>query len=177
MGLTDDPNLQILLFIFLFLTYLLSIAENLTIITLTLVDSHLNTPMYFFLQNFSILEVSFTTVCIPKFLYTMASEGNTGTYNASATQLFFVVVLGVTKFFLLTAMSYNHYMAICKPLDDTTIMNNRVCFKFLIGCYLIAVIIVIPSFSMGLELKFCDSNVIDHFGCGAALILKITQGL
>ncbi|ELK13720.1 Olfactory receptor 6C68 [Pteropus alecto] len=74
-------------------------------------------------------------------------------------------------------MSYNHYVAICKPLHDTIIMNNRVCFKILIGCYLIALIIVILSFSMGFELEFCDSNVIDHFGCGAALILKITQGL
>ena len=114
-GLTDDPNLQILLFIFLFLTYLLSVVGNLTIITLTLVDSHLKTPMYFFLQNFSILEVSLTTVCIPRFLYTMASGDNTVTYNACTTQLFFVIVLGVTEFFLLSAMSYDRYVAIGKP--------------------------------------------------------------
>ncbi|XP_049739380.1 olfactory receptor 6C2-like [Elephas maximus indicus] len=173
-GLTDDTNLQILLFIFLFLTYLLSVVGNLTIITLTLVDSHLKTPMYFFLRNFSILEISFTTVCIPRFLYTMASGDNTVTYNACATQLFFVVVLGVTEFFLLTAMSYDHYVAICKPLHYTTIMSNRVCIRFLIGCYIIALIIVIPPFGMGFELEFCDSNVIDHFACDAAPILKIT---
>ncbi|XP_008593197.1 PREDICTED: olfactory receptor 6C2-like [Galeopterus variegatus] len=173
-GLTDDPNLQILLFIFLFLTYLLSVVGNLTIITLTLVDSHLKTPMYFFLQNFSILEVSFTTVCIPRFLYTMASGDNTVTYNACATQLFFAVVLSVTEFFLLTAMSYDRYAAICKPLHYMTIMNNRVCIKFLIGCYIIALVIVIPPFGMTFELEFCDSNVIDHFGCDAAPLLKIT---
>ncbi|KAJ1061684.1 hypothetical protein K5549_002719 [Capra hircus] len=108
-GLTDDPNLKILLFNFLFLTYLLSVVGNLIIITLTLVDPHLKTPMYFFLRNFSILEVSFTTVCIPRFLYTMASGDNTVTYNACATQLFFVVILGVSFFFLLTAMSYDHH--------------------------------------------------------------------
>uniref|UniRef100_A0A8W4F742 Olfactory receptor n=1 Tax=Sus scrofa TaxID=9823 RepID=A0A8W4F742_PIG len=160
-GLTDDPNLQILLFIFLFLTYLLSVVGNLTIITLTLVDSHLKTPMYFFLRNFSILEVSFTTVCIPRFLYTMASGDNTVTYNACATQLFFVIVLGVTEFFLLTAMSYDRYVAIF-------------CIRFLLGCYVIALIIVLPPYVMGLDLEFCDSNVIDHFGCDAAPILKIT---
>ncbi|XP_004053367.1 olfactory receptor 6C2-like [Gorilla gorilla gorilla] len=173
-GLTDDPHLQILLFIFLFLIYLLSVVGNLTIMTLILVDSHLKTPMYFFLWNFSILEVSFTTVCIPRFLYTMASGDNTVTYNACAIQLFFVVVLGVTEFFLLTAMSYDRYVAICKPLHYTTIMNNRVCIKFLTGCYIIPLIIVIPPFRMGFELEFCDSNVIDLFGCDAAPILKIT---
>ncbi|XP_051026669.1 olfactory receptor 6C2-like [Acomys russatus] len=173
-GLTDDANFQILLLIFLFLTYLLSVLGNLTIITLTLVDSHLKTPMYFFLRNFSILEVSFTTVCIPRFLYTMASGDNTITYNACATQLFFVVVLGVTEFFLLTAMSYDRYVAICKPLHYMTIMSNRVCTRLLIGCYLIALIIVLPPFGMSLQFEFCNSNVIDHFGCDAAPLLKIT---
>ncbi|XP_004601963.1 olfactory receptor 6C2-like [Sorex araneus] len=173
-GLTDDPILQTLLFIFLLLTYLLSIVGNLTIITLTLVDSHLKTPMYFFLRNFSILEVSFTTVCIPRFLYTMASGDHIVTYNACATQLFFVVLLGATEFFLLAAMSYDRYVAICKPLHYTTIMNNEVCMKLLISCYMLTLVIIIPPFGMGIELEFCDSNVIDHFGCDAAPILKIT---
>ncbi|XP_049640056.1 olfactory receptor 6C2-like [Suncus etruscus] len=173
-GLTDDPILKTLLFIFLFLTYLLSIVGNLTIISLTLVDSHLKTPMYFFLRNFSILEVSFTTVCIPRYLYLMASGDNVVTYNACATQLFFVVILGATEFFLLAAMSYDRYVAICKPLHYTTIMNSEVCIKLLISCYVISLVIVIPPFGMGFELEFCDSNVIDHFGCDAAPILKIT---
>ncbi|XP_047641649.1 olfactory receptor 6C2-like [Phacochoerus africanus] len=173
-GLTDDPDLQILLFIFLLLTYLLSVIGNLTIITLTLVDSHLKTPMYFFLRNFSFLEVSFTTVCIPRYLYTLATGDNTVTYNPCATQLFFVIVLGVTEFFLLTAMSYDRYVAICKPLHYTTIMSSTVCIRFLLGCYVIALIIVLPPYVMGLDLEFCDSNVIDHFGCDAAPILKIT---
>ncbi|KAM4881384.1 olfactory receptor 6C2-like [Thomomys bottae] len=173
-GLTNDPTLQILLFIFLFLTYLLSVAGNLVIITLTLVDAHLKTPMYFFLRNFSILEVTFTTVCIPRFLYTMASGDNTITYNACATQMFFVIVLGVTEFFLLTAMSYDRYVAICKPLHYTTIMSSRVCIRLLVSSYIIALLIVIPPFGMGLEFEFCNSNVIDHFGCDATPILKIT---
>ncbi|XP_045409733.1 olfactory receptor 6C2-like [Lemur catta] len=173
-GLTDDPNLQILLFVFLFVTYLLSVIGNLTIITLTFVDPRLKTPMYFFLWNFSFLEVSFTTVCIPRYLYTLATGDNTVTYNPRATQLFFVVVLGVTEFFLLTAMSYDRYVAICKPLHYTTIMNNRVCIKFLTGCYMLALIIVLPPYIIGFDLEFCDSNVIDHFGCDAAPILKIT---
>ncbi|XP_049639994.1 olfactory receptor 6C2-like [Suncus etruscus] len=173
-GLTDDPILQILLFIFLLVTYVLSVVGNLTIIALTFLDSHLKTPMYFFLRNFSILEFTFTTVCIPRYLYSLSTGDNTITYNPCATQLFFVVVLGVTEFFLLTTMSYDRYIAICKPLHYTTIMNSKICIRFLIGCYLIALLIVLPPYIMGFDLEFCDSNVIDHFGCDAAPILKIT---
>ena len=83
-GLTEDPELQVLIFIFLFLTYVLSVTGNLTIIILTLTDSYLKTPMYFFLRNFSFLEISFTTVCIPRLLYSISSGDNIMTYNACA---------------------------------------------------------------------------------------------
>ncbi|XP_045040639.1 olfactory receptor 6C2 isoform X1 [Desmodus rotundus] len=174
LGLTNDPKLQVLLFVFLFLTYMLSVAGNLIIITLTLLDSHLKTPMYFFLRNFSFLEVSFTTVCIPRFLYTLLTGDNTVTYNACATQLFFIVLFAATEFFLLAAMSYDRYVAICKPLHYTTIMNDRVCTALVLGCWLAGLLIIFPPLGMGLQLEFCDSNVIDHFGCDASPILQIT---
>ena len=173
-GLTDDPNLKILLFIFLLLTYLLSVAGNLIIITLTLVDPHLKTPMYFFLRNFSILEVSFTTVCIPRFLYTMASGDNTVTYNACATQLFFVVILAVTEFFILTAMSYDRYVAICKPLHYMTIMSDRVCNLLVFASWLAGFIIIFPPLLVGLQLDFCAANTVDHFFCDVSPILQLS---
>ncbi|XP_068952884.1 olfactory receptor 6C2-like [Petaurus breviceps papuanus] len=173
-GLTDDPQLKVLLFIFLFLTYMLSVTGNLTIITLTLVDPHLKTPMYFFLRNFSFLELSFTTVCIPRFLYNMSTGDFTVTYNACVTQLFFAIFLGASEFFLLAAMSYDRYVAICKPLHYATIMNNRVCNQLLLGCWLSGLMIIIPPLGVGLELEFCDSNIIDHFLCDASPMLEIT---
>ncbi|XP_065788288.1 olfactory receptor 6C2-like [Muntiacus reevesi] len=171
LGLTDDPKLQDLLFVFLLLTYMLSVAGNLVIITLTLLDSHLKTPMYYFLRNFSFLEVSFTTVCIPRFLYSMATGDNTVTYNACATQLFFIVLFAATEFFLLAAMSYDRYVAICKPLHYTTLMNNT---ALVLCCWLAGLLIILPPLGMGLQLEFCDSNVIDHFGCDTSPILQIT---
>ncbi|XP_057342757.1 olfactory receptor 6C2-like [Manis pentadactyla] len=174
LGLTDDPRLQVLCFVFLFITYLLSVAGNLTIMTLTLWDSHLKTPMYFFLQNFSLLEVSFTTVCIPKFLYTMISGDNTVTYNACATHLFFIVLFAATEFFLLAAMSYDRYVAVCKPLHYMTIMNNRVCTALVLCCIIAGLLIILPPLAMHLQLEFCDSNVIDHIGCDTSPILQIT---
>uniref|UniRef100_A0A452QL07 Olfactory receptor n=1 Tax=Ursus americanus TaxID=9643 RepID=A0A452QL07_URSAM len=174
LGLTDDPKIQVLLFVSLFLTYTLSVTGNLIIITLTLLDSRLKTPMYFFLRNFSFLEVSFTTVCIPRFLYTMTTGDNTITYNACATQLFFVVLFGATEFFLLAAMSYDRYVAICKPLHYTTIMSSRVCTTLVLCCGFASLLIILPPLGMGLQLEFCDSNVIDHFGCDTSPILQIT---
>ncbi|NP_001377945.1 olfactory receptor family 6 subfamily C member 2K [Equus caballus] len=174
LGLTDDPLLQILIFIFLFLTYLLSVTGNLVIITLTLVDSHLKTPMYFFLRNFSFLEVSFTTACIPRFLYSISTGDNNITYNACISQLFFVILFGATEFFLLAAMSYDRYVAICKPLHYMTIMNNRVCSLLVICCWVSSLMIILPPLSLVLQLEFCDSNAIDHFGCDAAPLLKIS---
>ncbi|XP_046537846.1 olfactory receptor 6C2-like [Equus quagga] len=174
LGLTDDPLLQILIFIFLFLTYLLSVTGNLVIITLTLVDSHLKTPMYFLLRNFSFLEVSFTTACIPRFLYSISTGDNKITYNACISQLFFVILFGATEFFLLAAMSYDRYVAICKPLHYMTIMNNRVCSLLVICCWVSSLMVILPPLSLVLQLEFCDSNAIDHFGCDAAPLLKIS---
>uniref|UniRef100_A0A8C2NAJ2 Olfactory receptor n=1 Tax=Capra hircus TaxID=9925 RepID=A0A8C2NAJ2_CAPHI len=167
LGLTEDPQLQVLLFIFLFLTYILSIMGNLTIITLTLVDPHLKTPMYFSLQNFSFLEISFTTSCIPRFLYSISTGDRTITYNACGIQLFFTYLFGVTEFFLLATMSYDRYVAICKPF-------NKLCKTMIICCWMVALMTILPPLSLGFHLEFCDSNVIDHFGCDASPLLKIS---
>ncbi|XP_036848337.2 olfactory receptor 6C2-like [Manis javanica] len=174
LGLTEDPQVQFLIFIFLFLTYMLSITGNLTIIILTLLDSHLKTPMYFFLRNFSILEISFTTVCIPRFLYSMSTGDNTITYNACASQIFFFGLFGATEFFLLAAMSYDRYVAICKPLHYMSIMNSRVCTILVLCCWVSGLMIIITPLGMGLRLEFCDSNIIDHFGCDASPLFKIS---
>ncbi|XP_007956884.2 olfactory receptor 6C2-like, partial [Orycteropus afer afer] len=173
LGLTDDPQVKTL-FIFLFLTYILSVTGNLIIITLTLVDSHLKTPMYFFLRNFSFLEVSFTTVCIPRFLYSISTGDNTVTYNTCASQIFFVILFGATEFFLLAAMSYDRYVAICKPLHYMTIMSNRVCTLLILCCWMAGLMIILPPLILGLQLEFCDSNAIDHFSCDAGPLLKIS---
>ncbi|KAM5254419.1 olfactory receptor 6C68-like [Hipposideros larvatus] len=174
LGLTEDPQLQVLLFIFLLITYILSVTGNLTIITLTLVDPQLKIPMYFFLQNFSLLEISFTTACIPRFLYSISSGDRTITYNACVIQLFFTYLFGITEFFLLATMSYDRYVAICKPLHYMMIMSNKVCKTMIICCWMTALLIILPPLSLGFHLEFCDSNIIDHFVCDASPLLKIS---
>ncbi|XP_047406457.1 olfactory receptor 6C2-like [Sciurus carolinensis] len=174
LGLTDDPKLQIPIFVFLFLTYMLSVTGNLTIIFLTLLDPHLKTPMYFFLQNFALLEISFTSACIPRYLYNIATGDRSITYNICVTQVFFTDVFGVIEFFLLAIMSYDRYVAICKPLHYVTIMSSRVCRTLVLCCWTAGLWIILPPLTLFLNLKFCDSNVIDYFFCDASPILKIS---
>uniref|UniRef100_A0A8C3WCU5 Olfactory receptor n=1 Tax=Catagonus wagneri TaxID=51154 RepID=A0A8C3WCU5_9CETA len=161
LGLTDDPQMKTLVFIFLCLTYI--ITGNLTIITLTLVDSHLKAPMYYFLQNFALLEISFTSACLPRYLYNIATGDRSITYNICVIQVFFTDVFGVTEFFLLGAMSYDRYVAICKPLHYMTIMSSRVCRRLVLCCWISGLLIILPPLTLFLDMKFCDSNVIDYF--------------
>ncbi|XP_004648233.1 olfactory receptor 6C74 [Octodon degus] len=174
LGLTDDPQLQVIIFLLLFFTYLLSVAGNLTIITLTLLDYHLKTPMYFFLRNFSFLEISFTTVCIPKFLVSMVTGDKSISYNDCAAQLFFTILLGATEFFLLAAMSYDRFVAICKPLHYMTLMSSRVCNLLVLASWVSGFLIIFPPLLMGLQLDFCADNTVDHFFCDVSPILQLS---
>ncbi|XP_037369197.1 olfactory receptor 6C2-like [Talpa occidentalis] len=174
LGLTDDPQLQVLIFIFLVIAYLLSITGNLTIILLVLVDSHLKTAMYYFLQNFSFLEISFTSACIPRFLYSLSTGDRTITYSACLSQVFFIYLFAVVEFFLLTIMSYDRYLAICKPLHYVTIMNPRFCKTLVLCCWMVTWLLISPLFILILGLEFCDSNAVDHFACDANPLMKIS---
>ena len=86
LGLTDDPELNVFIFLFLFCTYILRVTENMTVITLTLLNSHPKTPMYFFRRNFTFLEISFTTVCIPRFMVSIVTADMTISYNSCMDQ-------------------------------------------------------------------------------------------
>ncbi|NP_001377872.1 olfactory receptor 6C1-like [Equus przewalskii] len=174
LGLSDDPKLQVVIFVFLLISYMLNITGNLTIITLTLLDSHLQTPMYFFLRNFSLLEVTFTSVSIPKFLSTIISGDKSISFNNCMVQLFFLILLGVTEFYLLAAMSYDRYIAICKPLHYMTIMNRRVCTLLVFASWLASFLIIFPSLMLFIQLDYCKSNVIDHFTCDYFPLLHLS---
>ncbi|XP_062058124.1 olfactory receptor 6C3-like [Lepus europaeus] len=174
LGISDSPELQIVIFIFLFLTYLLSVTGNLTIIILTLIDSRLNTPMYYFLRNFSFIEITFTSVSIPRFLGSIVTKVKTIAYNNCLAQLFFFICLGVSEFFLLTAMSYDRYVAICKPLHYTAIMNKKICSLLVFSSWLGGFLTIFPPLMLVLKLDFCASNVIDHFSCDYFPILQLS---
>ncbi|XP_038608783.1 olfactory receptor 6C74-like [Tachyglossus aculeatus] len=174
LGFTDDPDLQTVILLYMSVTYVLSITGNLTIVTLTLLDSRLHTPMYFFLRCFSFLEICFTSTCIPRFLATITTGDRTISYNCCATQLFFVFLLGATEFFLLAAMSYDRYVAICQPLHYATLMSQNVCTLLVLFSWLTGLLVIFPSLILGLQLDFCGPVDIDHFFCDSSPVLQLS---
>ncbi|XP_014683696.3 olfactory receptor 6C6-like [Equus asinus] len=174
LGLTDDPQLQMVIFIFLFLNYMLSMMGNLSIILLTLLNPCLKTPMYFFLRNFSFLEVLLTTICIPRFLVTIVTKNKIISYNGCVSQLFFSLFVAVTEYYLLAAMSFDRYVAICKPLHYPIIMSNKMCYRLVLSSWTAGFLITFPPLVLGLKLEFCASKVIDHFICDTSPVLQIS---
>ena len=174
LGLTDEPQLKIVIFMSLFLNYMLSVMGNLSIILLILLDPCLKIPVYFFLQNFSFLEVSLTTICIPRFLITIVTKNKIISYNGCVSQLFFFLLLGVTEFYLLAAMSFDHYVAICKPLHYLIIMSKKMCYQLVLSSWAAGFLIMFPPVLLGLKMEFCASRVIDHFICDTLSVLQIS---
>ena len=174
LGLTDIPELQSVIFILLFLTYVFSIIGNLTIITLTLLDSHLHTPMYFFLWNFSFLEISFTTTFTPRLLFSISTGNKSISFAGCFTQYFFAIFLGVTEFYLLAAMSYDCNVAICKPLHYMTIMNSRVCIQLILCSWLGGFLIILSPIILTSQLDFCASNMLNHYYCDYGPLIEIS---
>uniref|UniRef100_D3Z9V2 Olfactory receptor n=3 Tax=Rattus norvegicus TaxID=10116 RepID=D3Z9V2_RAT len=173
LGLTDSPDLQICVFLFLLLTYILSVLGNLTIIVLTLLDSHLQTPMYFFLRNFSFLEISFTSTFTPRMLFSISTGIKTISFAGCFTQYFFAIFFGATEFYLLTAMSYDRYVAICKPLHYSTIMSNRVCTLLVLCSWMSGLLIILFPIILTSQLDFCASNVLNHYYCDYGPLIEI----
>ncbi|XP_020845955.1 LOW QUALITY PROTEIN: olfactory receptor 2AP1-like [Phascolarctos cinereus] len=174
LGLTDASEFQVVVFLFLFLIYVFSVISNLTIITLTLLDAHLQTPMYFFLQNFSILEIFFTSVFTPRILLSISTGNKTISFVGCFLQYFFAIFLGATEFYLLAAMSYDRYVAIKKPLHYTTLMSSRVCLLHIFCSWLAGFLIAATAVLMASFLDFCSSNIINHYYCDTTPLLKLS---
>ncbi|XP_004700900.1 olfactory receptor 6C4-like [Echinops telfairi] len=174
LGLTDIPELQAVIFILLFLTYIFSTLGNLIIIILTLLDSHLQTPMYFFLRNFSFLEISFTTTFTPRLLFSISTGSKAISFVGCFTQYFFAIAFGATEFYLLAVMSYDRYVAICKPLHYTTIMNKRLCIHLVLCSWLGGFLTILYPIIQTSQLDFCASNVLNHYYCDTGPLLSIS---
>ncbi|XP_015676339.1 olfactory receptor 49-like, partial [Protobothrops mucrosquamatus] len=172
-GFTRIRWLQILLFWVIFLTYLLTITGNLLIIYITLVDHRLHTPMYFFLRNFSVLEIGFTSSAIPKALFNLASGNNTISLAGCFSQAFFYFILGTAEFFILSTMSFDRYVAICNPLRYTVIMNSQLCTQLVLGSWIISFLYVIMPLILLFHLPFCGPNIINHFFCDNMPLIKL----
>ncbi|XP_073925270.1 olfactory receptor 8K3-like [Castor canadensis] len=165
MGITDRPELQVPLFVLLLIIYVISVVGNLGMIILTIVDSKLQTPMYFFLRHLALTDLGYSTAVGPKMLVNFVVDQNIISYQLCATQLAFFLVFIACELFILSAMSYDRYVAICKPLLYTVVMSQGVCWLLVtipyFYCTFVSLLITIKIFT----LPFCGYNIISHFYC------------
>ncbi|XP_065271070.1 olfactory receptor 6C76-like [Emys orbicularis] len=172
-GLSNNPHVNIILFVVLSVVFFLTVTGNIAVVTLSLVDHRLQSPMYFFLRNFSLLEICFSLVIMPRFLYSLLTERKSISLPGCFLQLLLFFVLGSCIFFHVGMMSFDRYVAICHPLRYGTIMNGRVCFQLVLGCWVMSLLIMFPPAFMAVLVPFCGPNVINHFYCDTAALLQL----
>ena len=173
-GITDDPQLQIPLFLVFTLIYLLTLVGNLGVIMLILLNSRLHTPMYFFLSNLALVDFGYSTVITPKVMAGFLTGDKVISYEACAAQLYFFGSFLSVETFLLALMAYDRHAAVCKPLRYTNIMTPRVCAWMVIGSYVLGFLVASVHTWNAFSLSFCRSNVIDHFFCDATPLLALS---
>ena len=140
LGFSNEQELQPITFMIFFFMYLITVFGNLAIILATISDSHLHTPMYFFLSNLSFVDLCVTSTTIPKMLWNIQNQGKLISYESCITQMYFVILfVGLDDFFL-TVMAYDRFVAICHPLHYTVIMNPRLCGIMLLVSWIITVL-------------------------------------
>ncbi|XP_053768006.1 olfactory receptor 7A5-like [Desmodus rotundus] len=165
LGLSDKPELQPLLFGLFLCMYLITVLGNLLIILAVSSDSHLHTPMYFFLSNLSLVDIGFTSTTIPKMLLNIQTQSKVITYAGCITQMYFFILFAVLDDFLLTVMAYDRFVAICHPLHYLVIMNPRLCGLLVLVSFITGALDSLLQCLMVLQLSFCPNLEIPHFFC------------
>ncbi|XP_004476010.2 olfactory receptor 8B3-like [Dasypus novemcinctus] len=173
-GLTDQPDLQLPLFVLFLTMYIITLMGNLGLITLIGLNPHLHTPMYFFLFNLSFIDICYSSVFTPKMLMNFLSKKNIISYQGCMTQFFFFCFFAISECYMLTSMAYDRYVAICNPLLYNIAMSPKVCFNLIFGSYLMAFSGAMAHTGCLLRLTFCDANIINHYFCDILPVLQLS---
>ncbi|XP_053331534.1 olfactory receptor 6N2-like [Spea bombifrons] len=171
-GFPELSGMQGSLFVLLGIIYMFTISGNLTIITLICTHRHLQVPLYIFVATLSFLEIWYTTVTIPKMLVNLMNH-KTISYIGCLLQVYFLHVLGITETYLLTAMAYDRYVAICNPLRYPSIMTNTCCFQFVASCWVLGFFGPLTQIILLARLPFCHSNRIEHIFCDFTPLMNL----
>ncbi|XP_037669764.1 olfactory receptor 9G4 [Choloepus didactylus] len=173
-GFSADPKLQLILFGIFLTLYLVTLSGNMTLVILIRIDSRLHTPMYFFIGNLSFLDFWYTSVYTPKILANCVSTDKRMSLAGCGTQLFFSCVVAYTECYLLAAMAYDRYVAICSPLLYSGTMTRSLCTGLVAGAYIGGFLNAVAHTANTFRLKFCGKNIIDHFFCDAPPLVKMS---
>ncbi|XP_012862281.1 olfactory receptor 2K2 [Echinops telfairi] len=171
-GFSRYPKLEVVLFVFSLVMYLITLFGNSTLILITVLDSRLHTPMYSFLGNLSFMDICYTSASIPTLLVNLLSSQKTIILSACAVQMYLSLAMGSTECVLLAVMAYDRYVAICNPLRYPIIMNRQICVQMASVSWVTGCLTALLETSFALQVPLCG-NVIDHFTCEILAVLKL----
>uniref|UniRef100_A0A2I2ZD98 Olfactory receptor n=1 Tax=Gorilla gorilla gorilla TaxID=9595 RepID=A0A2I2ZD98_GORGO len=173
LGFSQEPGLQPFLFGLFLSMYLVTVLRNLLIILATISDSHLHTPMYFFLSNLSFADICVTSTTIPKMLMNIQTQNKVITYTACLMQMYFFILFAGFENFLLAVMAYDRFVAICHPLHYMVIMNPHLCGLLVLASWTVSALYSLLQIFMVVRLSFCTALEIPHFFCELNQVIQL----
>ncbi|CAK6445402.1 unnamed protein product [Pipistrellus nathusii] len=173
LGFSEEPELQPLIFGLFLSMYLITVLGNLLIILAVSSDSHLHTPMYFFLSNLSLVDICFTSTTIPKMLWNIQTQSKAISYAGCITQLLFFLFFGGLDVFFLVVMAYDRYVAICHPLHYMVIMNAQLCGLLVLLSWIMSALNSLLQSLIVLPLSFCTNLEIPHYFCDVKEVVQL----
>ncbi|XP_070813506.1 olfactory receptor 5AP2-like [Pituophis catenifer annectens] len=174
LGITDQKELQLPLFVLFLLVYIITLVGNLGMIMLIKTDSRLHIPMYFFLSNLAFIDVNYSSSITPNMLVSLLTERKSIGFAACAIQMFVFVVCGSTECLLLAVMAFDRYVAICHPLRYSVIMSGKICVWLAAISYFLGIFYAVLHTTFSFSLSFCGPNMINHYYCDIPPLLKLS---
>ncbi|KAM4876575.1 olfactory receptor 13J1-like [Thomomys bottae] len=175
-GFSGYPVLELLLFPLCSAMYLVTLMGNTAIVLVSVLDSRLHTPMYFFLGNLSILDICYTSSFVPLMLVHLLSSQKTISFTACAIQMCLSLATGSTECLLLTIMAYDRFLAICRPLRYPVLMNRHLCFLLAGSAWVLCLLKSVTETVIAMRLPFCSQHIVRHFTCEILAVLKLACG-
>ncbi|XP_012294453.2 olfactory receptor 13F1 [Aotus nancymaae] len=173
LGFSNYPKVEVIVFVVCLLMYLSTLLGNVILISITILDSRLHTPMYLFLSNLSFLDIWYTSSALTPMLANFVSGRNTISFSGCAIQMYFSLAMGSTECVLLSMMAYDRYVAICNPLRYPIIMNRRTCVQIAAGSWMTGCLTALVETMSVLPLSLCGNSIINHFTCEILAVLKL----
>ncbi|XP_047393377.1 olfactory receptor 14C36-like [Sciurus carolinensis] len=174
LGSPDGWNMTVLYFTIFTVTYLGTLLGNLLIVTVTTADQNLHTPMYFFLRNLSILDMCYISITVPNACVNSLTGNRVISVGGCATQIFLVKFCACVELLFLTIMAWDHYVAICQPLQYPIIMNPQFCVHMTLASLLSGLVYAGVHTGNTFQLSFCQSNVVHQFFCDVPSLLRLS---
>ncbi|XP_006748068.1 olfactory receptor-like protein OLF3 [Leptonychotes weddellii] len=173
LGLSSDWDMQVFLFVLFLVMYMVTVLGNFLIILLIRLDSRLHTPMYFFLTNLSLIDVSYATSIVPQMLANFLAAHKAVPFVSCAAQLFFSLGWGGIEFVLLAVMAYDRYVAVCNPLRYSVIMHGGLCTRLAITSWVSGSVNSLMHTVITFQLPVCSNKYIDHISCELLAVVRL----